>query len=208
LALTLQTAGALGILLMLSAYALMGDPSETWLKLLEPFRDALVKDGLLDDPSSVAVFAELAGWMTGAFAAALVAQLLFGLLIARWWQALLYNPGGFGEEFRELRLGRAFGILVLFLLALLPFSDGASLTGNLLLVPGVLLLFQGLAVAHQVRALKQARQAWLVGLYVAVIFFMPQTLLLIACIGLVDIWADIRSRVAPASPPGPSGPAV
>jgi hypothetical protein len=149
--------------------------------------------------------------MTGAFAAALVAQLLFGLFIARWWQALLYNPGGFGEEFRDLRLGRPFGVIVLLLLALLPFGDGASLTANLLLIPGVLLLLQGLAVAHQVRALKQARQAWLVGLYILMILFMPQTLILIACVGLVDIWADIRSRIAPSAlppGPGPNGPAV
>lgn len=211
LALTIQVAGALGVLLMLSAYALLDDPGAAWLTVLEPFRDALVKDGVLDDPSSAAVFAELAGWMTGAFAAALVAQLLFGLFFARWWQAMLYNPGGFGEEFRALRLGRPFGVLVLLLLALLPFGDGASLTANLLLIPGVLLLLQGLAVAHQVRVLKRARQAWLVGLYVLLVLFMPQTLLLIACVGLVDIWADIRSRIAPSAlPPGPdpSGPAI
>jgi hypothetical protein len=211
LALTIQVAGALGVLLLLSAYALLEDPAATWMTLLEPFRDALVKDGVLDDPASAAVFAELAGWMTGAFTAALVAQLLFGLFIARWWQALLYNPGGFGEEFRELRLGRPFGVLVLLLLALLPFGSGASLAVNLLLIPGVLLLFQGLAVAHQVRSLRQARRAWLVGLYVLLVLFMPQTLLLIACVGLVDIWADIRARVAPSVPPpgsGPSGPPV
>jgi uncharacterized protein YybS (DUF2232 family) len=80
-----------------------------------------------------------------------------------------------------------------------------------LLIPGVLLLLQGLAVAHQVRALKQARQAWLVGLYILMILFMPQTLILIACVGLVDIWADIRSRIAPSAlppGPGPNGPAV
>jgi hypothetical protein len=211
LALTIQVAGALGIILMLSAYALLDDPGATWLRVLEPFRDALVKDGVLDDPASAAVFAELAGWMTGAFAASLVAQLLFGLFIARWWQSLLYNPGGFGAEFRDLRLGRPFGVIVLLLLALLPFGDGASLTANLLLIPGVLLLLQGLAVAHQVCALKQARQAWLVGLYILMVLLMPQTLILIACVGLVDIWADIRSRIAPSAlppGPGPNGPAV
>ena len=26
------------------------------------------------------------------------------LLLARWWQSMLYNPGGFGTEFRALRL--------------------------------------------------------------------------------------------------------
>src|SRR5690606_36609275 len=29
---------------------------------------------------------------------------LFALLLARWWQAALYNPGGFVEVFEELRL--------------------------------------------------------------------------------------------------------
>ncbi|NNC54346.1 MAG: hypothetical protein HKO07_01350, partial [Pseudomonadales bacterium] len=30
----------------------------------------------------------------------------FSLLVARWWQAMLYNPGGFREEFHALRLQR------------------------------------------------------------------------------------------------------
>jgi hypothetical protein len=205
LGLAAQVAGGLGILIILIAHVTMDDPAATWLGILEPFREALVKDGVVTEQASAAVFAELAGWMTGAFAAALVAQLLLGLFIARWWQALLYNPGGFGEEFRDLRLGRSFGVVALLLLAALPFFDGVGLAANMLLVLSVLLLLQGLAVAHQVRALKQARQAWLVGFYVVLILFMPQTLLLVACVGLVDIWADIRARVAATRPPGPSG---
>jgi hypothetical protein len=205
LGLAAQVAGGLGILSILIAHVTMDDPAATWLGILEPFREALVKDGVVTEQASAAVFAELAGWMTGAFAAALVAQLLLGLFIARWWQALLYNPGGFGEEFRDLRLGRSFGVVALLLLAALPFFDGVGLAANMLLVLSVLLLLQGLAVAHQVRALKQARQAWLVGFYVLLILFMPQTLLLVACVGLVDIWADIRARVAATRPPGPSG---
>jgi hypothetical protein len=205
LSLTAQVAGGLGILVMLIAYAVMDDPAATWLQLLAPFREALIQDGVVTEEASTALFEDLAGWMTGAFAAALVAQLLFGLFIARWWQALLYNPGGFGEEFRDLRLSRTFGVAALLLLATLPFLDGASLTANLLLVLGVLLLLQGLAVAHQLRARTQARPAWLIGFYVLLILFVPQTLLLVACVGLVDIWADIRARVTPRSPPGRGG---
>lgn len=205
LGLAAQVAGGLGILIILIAHVTMDDPAATWLGILEPFREALVKDGVVSEQASAAVFAELAGWMTGAFAAALVAQLLFGLFIARWWQALLYNSGGFGEEFRDLRLGRSFGVVALLLLAALPFFDGVGLAAHMLLVLSVLLLLQGLAVVHQVRALKQARQAWLVGFYVVLILFMRQTLLLVACVGLVDIWADIRARVAATRPRGPSG---
>jgi len=34
-----------------------------------------------------------------------------GVLLGRWLQALLYNPGGFGAEFRELRLGLIVSIV-------------------------------------------------------------------------------------------------
>ena len=200
LALAVQLAGVLGILVLLLVHAFVADPAAGWLQVLEPFREALVKDGLVAEGDSAAVFMALSRWMTGAFAAALVFQWLLGLFIARWWQAVLYNPGGFGEEFRALGVGRVFGGLTLALLALLPFVDGGNLATEMLLVTSVLLLLQGLAVAHQARARRQARGAWLVGLYVLVVLFMPQSLILLACVGLIDIWADIRARVAPRGP--------
>jgi hypothetical protein len=195
LGLTVQLAGAAAVLLTLLAYAFIEDPAAAWLDLLDPFRQALVQDGVLTEDASRGAFASLSRWMTGAFAAAVVAQVLLGLFVARWWQAILYNPGGFGSEFRTLRLSRSFGILTVLLLAALPFVGGVGLVANLLVALGVLLLLQGLAVAHQVHALKKAHAAWLIGLYVLMVIFMPQTLILLACIGLVDIWGDIRARV-------------
>ncbi|MFT5483649.1 MAG: hypothetical protein ACI9GW_002307 [Halieaceae bacterium] len=35
------------------------------------------------------------------------------VLLARWWQAGLYNPGGFGEEFRALRLAPQVTVVTL-----------------------------------------------------------------------------------------------
>ena len=40
-------------------------------------------------------------------------QVVLSLLLARWWQALLYNPGGFQAEFHQLRLSvRQAAVLV------------------------------------------------------------------------------------------------
>nr|WP_207162255.1 hypothetical protein [Thiocapsa imhoffii] len=205
LALAVQTAGMLGVLVLLGVTLGLGDPAVAWAGLLEPFREVLVRDGAISEEASAALFGELARWMTGAFAAALVAQLLFGLFIARWWQALLYNPGGFGEEFRALRLSSLLGVVTLLLLAVLPFIDGVGLAANLLLVLGLLMLMQGIAVVHQIRALKQGRPLWLVGFYGLLVLFMPQSLLLVASVGLVDLWADIRARIAARASQGPGG---
>ena len=62
-----------------------------------------------------------------------------------------------------------------------------------MLVP--LWLLQGLAVIHQVHAARKAASGWLVALYLSMVFLMPHAELLVACMGLVDIWADIRARL-------------
>lgn len=196
LGLTVQLAGVGGLVMVLVIHLLVGDPSGYWQQLLEPLRESLVKDGLAQAETSKALFAQLSKWMTGAFAAALVLQYLLSLFIARAWQAQLYNPGGFGEEFRSLALGRAMGALFLVLLAWTLLVRSSTLASDLIPVFGVLLALQGLAVVHRLRELLGVQRGWLIGLYVLLVFFMPQIGLLLASVGLVDVWADIRGRVA------------
>ncbi|EGV29162.1 Protein of unknown function DUF2232, membrane [Thiorhodococcus drewsii AZ1] len=193
--LTVQLAGLGGLLLVIALFTLVGDPTDYWHQLLEPVRQSLLKDGLVEADSSQAMFAEIERWMTGAFAAGLVLQSLVGLFLARWWQAVLFNPGGFGQEFRALGVGRVVGGLFLVLLGWVLMGAGAGAAAGLLPVSGVLLLLQGLAVAHGVRHIRNAPRGWLIGLYVLMVF-MPQMGLLVACLGLVDVWLDIRGRMA------------
>ncbi len=195
LAFTAQAAGIAGVVLVALVHALIGDPSGYWAGLMEPVREVLVKDGLVEAAPSQALFAELARWMTGTLAAVLLLQLLAGVFIGRWWQALLYNPGGFGEDFRSFRLHPAFGVAGLVLLALISFAKGPGLVADLLFVLVPLWLLQGLAVIHQVHAARKASAGWLVALYLSMVFLMPHAELLVACMGLVDIWADIRARL-------------
>ena len=44
--------------------------------------------------------------MAAFFGAVTTAGLMLTLVLARWWHAVLDNPGGFGREFRALRVGR------------------------------------------------------------------------------------------------------
>ncbi len=196
LSVTVQAAGLAGVVLVLLAHALIPDPSARWLELLVPFREALVSDGVVDASAADALFASVARWMTGTFAAALVLQWLLALFTGRWWQAQLYHPGGFGQEFRELRLHRGFGIAGLGLLAWIGLVKGPGLLPDLLVVLMPLYLLQGLAVIHQLHRARGGHAGWLVGLYALMVFFMPHAELLVACVGLVDIWADIRARFA------------
>jgi hypothetical protein len=199
LSLTVAAAGVIGGLGVVLIHLLVPDTEATWMELLSPLREVLAEDGAVDPQAAEAVFRAVARWMTGAFVAALVLQWLLALFIGRWWQALLYNPGGFGQEFRELRLHRILGIAGLALLLLIGLIRGPGLIPDLLVALMPLYLLQGLAVAHQVHRARGLHVGWLFGLYVLLAVFPPHAELLVACVGLVDIWVDLRARSAPGA---------
>jgi hypothetical protein len=194
--LTVQLALGFGVLVILGQYLLLNDPVAFWQDQLEPLVDQLEKAGLMESTSSAAILQQMAGWMTGILAAALSLQLILSLLLARWWQSLLYNPGGFQREFHAFRLHRLTGIAGLLALALLllPFLPMTNFFGYLGLLLFAVLFLQGLAVIHAILARAGARTAWLVGLYLLLLLLPPQTVLVLAVVGLLDISIDFRAR--------------
>lgn len=134
---------------------------------------------------------ELRGLLVS-FIGAMHMLLALGLLIvSRWWQAMLYNPGGFRQEFHELRLGYrvALVLLLLILLANLGIPLLQSL-GLYLLLP---LFFAGLALVHGVAAKKKLSRLWLVAFYL--VMLNPITLQILILFALIDSWYDFRSRI-------------
>ena len=196
---TVLVTALLGLLILVGIHLATDDPAAVWVGFMEPARLALVEGGLMDEPASQDLIAGLARWMTGAFAASLYGQFLLSLLLGRWWQAVLYNPGGFGEEFRALRLPRALGYFALAMVGLRLLQPDAvgAYEGLILLVP--LLFAQGLAVAHGVRHALGASVGWLVGLYVALVLVIPYAELLLLGLGFADLWVDVRGRLARAA---------
>jgi hypothetical protein len=196
LALTVQGAALIGLLILLGLHLLADDPAAYWVEVMEPLRVGLVEGGVLADAASRTLVEGLAKWMTGAFAASLYVQFLLALFLARWWQASLYNPGGFGAEFRDLRLSPVLGYVALAMIGVRLWQPEAVWGYELLVLIGPLLLLQGLAVAHGVRHTLGAGAGWLVGLYVLLFVALPYAEVLVSGLGLLDLWLDVRARVA------------
>ena len=133
--------------------------------------------------------------LTGLIAALLQIVSVLSLIVGRYWQALLYNPGGFGREFRAIRipLGPAMLLLALMLLGPNLGSQMAMLT-PLCSVP---LVFAGLALIHGLVAQKRLAKFWLVGLYVTLLLFMQLIYPLLVVLAIVDSLIDFRGRLAP-----------
>lgn len=78
------------------------DPVQWWQNMLqEMLKQTIEQLGEAQKAQLLQNLKLIAGLMTGGMGAALSASLIGCLLLGRWWQALLYNPGGFGEEFRR-----------------------------------------------------------------------------------------------------------
>ncbi|MGB5569088.1 MAG: DUF2232 domain-containing protein, partial [Sedimenticolaceae bacterium] len=118
------------------------------------------------------------------------------LLLARYWASLLDRPGAFGEEFRQLRFGRwlLFLVPVLLLVGVVLTGGEPSLIGQLYLVGMVLFLIQGVSVGHGLVAEFGASPAWLLGLYLLLIFVAPHGATMVALAGYADGWLNFRAR--------------
>jgi hypothetical protein len=143
------------------------------------------------DPQSMMPLLTLASavGMSGLLAYMLTVNGLIGVCFGRWLQALAFNPGGFGEEFRGLRLGIGFSTVCFLGNVLLSYQgDEYWWWSNILAVP---LLLVAAAVAHEAVRLKGLGAQWLVLFYVVALIMMP----VIMSIGFLDAWINFRDRL-------------
>jgi hypothetical protein len=118
------------------------------------------------------------------------------VLLSRWWQSELFNLGGFGDEFRKIRMpllsiymGTLVGLLIV-LLTVMDLEPGIAI--DFFLVFLLLFAFQGLAVVHfRARSIGLAR-GWMIAFYSLVVLLPQLSGLILATTGLADGFADFR----------------
>ena len=196
LAAAMLAGAGLGILLLLVVYGLYGDPGPWWLERMQMLLAELQEAGVLqaEQPLTDELQA-LSRLMTGVVLASLLLGAICSVILARWWQALLVNPGGLQKEFTGLRLGQSAGLLTLIAMigsrfTAAPLSDLVAQAAMLLLVP---YLFAGLAVLHGIVGAAGRGRGWLVAVYIMLVI-LPQATLIVAGGGLLDTWMDFRRR--------------
>lgn len=134
--------------------------------------------------------------MIAGFVAALVGiNALLGLVIGRWWQAMLYNPGGFREEFHQFRLSKTQALVCFGIAAVCVAQPNWLFWGLLAALP---LLLVCIAVVHDRVYAKKMGYPWLV-LFYLLVFFQPFFLAALV-IGFTDSWVDYRRRFGPQTP--------
>lgn len=184
---TLRLAAGLAAAAVAVLHAILGDPAQYWrAALLEWAQDAPPEAAQAWEQ----MLPELVPYATSGLVLGTTVLVVASVLLARSWQATLYNPGGFAREFRALDLGQPLALAVagLWLAAALTRQ---ALIYDLALVTGAVFVVQALALAHSLVARQRVSSFWLVGLYV----LLPLLFHVLAMVGVADAVFRWRQRL-------------
>jgi len=195
---SLSVTGVIAAIMLVLTYVVVGDVAEWWRTLLTTMLSPVLSDpdNTMAQQDMDIVINDLSAIMTGLLVATLVFTTMINLFIARWAQAKLYNPGGFGEEFLALRVNNIARLLVIpvAIVSMLASEGMGRFATELLILILALYSLQGLALVYNVVKVKQASKAWLAGLYILMLIAFPKVIMVLSIAGYTDSWMDFRSR--------------
>lgn len=135
-------------------------------------------------------------FVNGLVSSMLTACMILTILISRWLQSTLYNPGAFFKEFCLLRIPKAaawIALLALLIYAGLTFGKG-NILSELLMIAAVAFTFQGLATLHNATQTLGLPRMWFLVAYL-LLFLTPRfAISILSLAGLIDSFVDFRNR--------------
>ena len=191
----LLAAVGLGSLSVTGFYLVVDDVAGFWKNqfqtLLKPILDQQAQ--VAGDASIAMTLDVFSRFATGSVAAGSILSVMLSILLARWWQAGLYNPGGFRKEFVSLRLSKWLALTVLVSIAtiLMTGGDFGLFVANFILPVFVGAMMTGFSVVHALLSDNPNGRFWLTGLYIGIMFVTP-LIILVALLGIADSWFDWR----------------
>lgn len=183
-----------GVIAIVMLHIVIPDTAQWWMTELTKYINEVYSASqwkMNVEPTQLA--ARLAPVASGILSFFFACTVFLELLIARFWQCVLRNPGAFTKEFLHIRIGRfsaglAVGMGVLVLLKVMPIVDA---------FPLVILPFfvAGLSLTHLIVQQKQFLLTPLIVLYMS-LFFLPVVVVsVLAVVGFMDSWINFRKKV-------------
>jgi uncharacterized protein YybS (DUF2232 family) len=191
LSLAIECAVFFAVLGVAGFYLFVTDPATIWQQAFAPLLEVLPAEVPVEEVRNQVNIGS--HYMTGVFAASTLFAVLFSLFLGRWWQSVLYNPGGFKQEFLSLKTGYSLAIGSIIVIAVARLTDGSlsEMAWNITILLFVLYLFIGTSVLHTLfSAMKQSK--YLVPMFYITMFLIPHAMLPVALVGLSDAWLNLR----------------
>lgn len=191
----LAATGFTGTALVLAMYLIVDDVAAWWRLWLDIMLDKTFPPDRAGQYK--AVLEPAMPMLNAIMIAGLMLNIFMSVLLARWWQSRLFNPGAFQKEFHALRLPPALLMAGVVIIALV-FSVGApwhEMSRDILVIIMFMYLIQGIASVHRSVARFGLSSGWLVSMY-CLLALLPEMRLFIAGLGMTDSYVNWRrSRI-------------
>ena len=192
---TLVFAGGFGLLVVIGFHVVLGNPIEWWQGILDQmFMQAAQQSQELDATGLNSMSEMAAQVMTGIIAATFVLSLVGSLLLGRWWQAVLFNPGGFQGEFHALSLNKLVAGLIAATALGAIFTGSGSFVADLAAVVITLASIYGLSLIHDWINSTEVNRMWLTAIYLLLLIFTFQVMAALAFLACLNAWLDMRKN--------------
>lgn len=196
---TIEFAALLGVLAIGIVHIIFPDIQSWWETQLTSYFTKAVEaaDAATNKAPTLTVIqaqavAAAKQFATGFIVVSVLFNALLQLLIARWWQAVMFNPGGLRQELYQIRLSYVAGLI--FAAALI-----AAYLGNAFALDAMPVLFaaffvSGLSLLHTLFSHIKTGWIWLILIYAGIIWLFPLSIVIIAIMALMDTGLDFRKR--------------
>lgn len=182
-----------GVALIFALHFIVPNVQEWWAHELTGFINQIVRTADWKFKVAPGEFAaRLAPMATGLAAFFFLLSALIELLIARYWQMSLLQPGTFKAEFTHIRLGRIAGLLMSILLIMMALKWHVAYDAfPLALLP---FFMAGLSLMHYWRSCHSQLIYLLILMYVVLLFLPVVIVVLLALLAFVDAWFNFRKN--------------
>lgn len=182
------------VVVMAVFYLNVDSPANYWRSMMQVMVSQLSQTGELAMPAQQLLVEQLPGVLTMLIAMGMFLVWLSMLLLARWWQANLYQ-GDFAAEFQQLNLGNGFSIALAVGILVVLFKPDFALLQDVLGVLMLAFMIQGLAVIHFWVNHQRASKGWLIAIYV-LLGIIPHFMVMVASLGWMENWLHWREKIA------------
>ncbi len=189
---SLSIAGWIIALTVLAQFLLGGSLSDFWQVRLE----ALISQ--LQVPLSVEQIGTLSLTLTPILGAMAFLSALLSFFLGYHWKSVLSEEESFSTLFRNISFGSNAAIVMTIILGLAFINN--NLAFNISGIIGAVCLVQGIAILHFIMHVRKWNRIWLFIFYFLVLL-IPEAMLLLASLGLVDNWINFRKKITPAITP-------
>jgi hypothetical protein len=131
---------------------------------------------------------------TGAVVGVTLLIAFMQVVLACWWNAIVFNRGSLQRGLHNIRLSGLAGVL--FMLSLLFSYWGNTVVLDIMPILYLLFCAAGLSLLHYFFEMMTTPVVWfwLCLMYITLIFAVPASIVVVATIALLDIWLDLRKR--------------